>query len=313
MEAFLVSDGLAIAPRSVGGGAVACLAPAKVNLWLRITGRRDDGFHWLDSLVAFTSVADEVRVSPAATPTFRVTGPFGADVPSAPSENLVWRAADLMAERAGRHRSPLAIHLKKNLPVAAGIGGGSADAAAVIRCLQHLWHLTLTAEDRDRIAGLGADIPMCVASEAAYVSGIGEELEPGPMLSGAALVLVNPGVPVSTPDVFKARTGPFSAPTRRPDIMESGTGVRSGAQAPELMSAISSNRNDLAEAAMSICPEIGVVIRSLQKRPGLVHAGVSGSGATCFGLFDNGNHADLAAAAISRESPGWWCRAGSVL
>lgn len=281
------------------------MAPAKVNLWLRVTGRRDDGYHLLDSLVAFVSVADTVTVRSAGQPAFTISGPQAAALAGVPDDNIVLRAAELMARIAGERASPVSLHLSKVLPVASGIGGGSADAAAVIRCLMRLWDLDLPPRADKEIVALGADVAMCVRSTTAYVSGIGDNLEPGPAdLSGLAVLLINPGLPLGTPAVFKARQGLFSDPVPRPDP---GAGIDAA------ISAIASAGNDLEAAAKGLCPEIATVIETLKAQSGVLHAGLSGSGATCFGLFRDKRSAEAAGQIIAAQNSAWWCRAGEIL
>lgn len=293
-----------VLPAIVGDG-VGCIAPAKVNLWLRVTGRRDDGFHLIDSLVVFVSVADAVTVKPASQSTFLVSGPQAGGLPERQSENLAMQAADLMTAVAGERATPLAIHLTKTLPIASGVGGGSADAAAVIRCLMRLWSLDLPSWAEARIVALGADIPMCLRSATTFASGIGEILEPGPTgLQGLAVLLVNPGVSVSTPAVFKARRGTFSAPVQR---------LTPESRVDAQIATISSAGNDLEAAATSVCPEIATVLGVLKDRDGVLHAGLSGSGATCFALLGDQGQAQAAADAIAADHPTWWCRTGVIL
>ena len=194
-------------------GRIAEPAPAKVNLYLHVLGRRADGYHLLDSLVVFADEGDRIEVAPADDLRLTVSGPFAADVPAG-ADNLVLRAARALA--AAAHRPPAAaIRLEKRLPVASGVGGGSADAAAVLRALVRLWDIAITD---DALAGLalslGADVPMCLHGWPMFVGGIGEEIEPAPPLPGCGLVLVNPRVLLPTPQVFKARTGDFSALAR---------------------------------------------------------------------------------------------------
>ena len=185
-------------------------APAKLNLYLHVTGRRDDGYHELDSLVTFTALADTVEIAPAGSLQLTIAGPFASALGA--GDNLAARAAGALAKRLGRPAG-VRIALHKRIPVAAGLGGGSADAAAVLRGLARLWRLgdEYTGELREIALGLGADVPVCVESRAAYMAGIGEALNVPPQLPPCAVLLVNPGVPVPTGPVFAGRRGPFSA------------------------------------------------------------------------------------------------------
>ena len=280
-------------------------APAKINLSLHVTGRRDDGYHTLDSLVAFAGVGDVVSARPAIGLDLDYDGPFGAVLADeAGAEDLVLKAARALAEAMGL---PADAHLTltKNLPVSSGIGGGSTDAAAALVLLSRLWEAPVPDEIlRDLALGLGADVPVCLDGRAANMGGIGETLDPAPPLPPAWLVLVNPGLAVSTPAVFKARTGPFSA--ARP-LTETPL------DAAELAEALKRRANDLSEAAISLAPEIGTVLEALAARPGCLLARMSGSGATCFGLFAEELEAEAAARSVAAEHPDWWCVAAPLL
>ena len=188
-------------------------APAKLNLYLHVTGRRADGYHELDSLVAFTALGDTLEIGPAESLRLSVTGPF-ADALDA-GDNLAAQAAAALAEKLGRP-ADVRIALDKHIPVAAGLGGGSADAAAVLRGLARLWRLGAehAGDLRETALGLGADVPVCLDSRAANMAGIGEALSAPPHLPSCGVLLVNPGVPVPTGPVFAARRGPFSAASR---------------------------------------------------------------------------------------------------
>lgn len=277
-------------------------APAKVNLYLRVTGRRTDGYHLLDSLVVFPAVGDTVEVGAGEALNLAVSGPFAADVPDG-ADNLVLRAARLLAEAAGLSASA-GVHLVKRLPVASGIGGGSADAAATLAALARLWRLDAGAVDLPALAlRLGADVPMCLAGRPAFVGGIGEELAPAPPLPRFSLLLANPGVAVATPAVFVARRGGFSAPCRFSDPP---------ADAEALARLLADAGNDLAEAATRLAPEIGDVLAALGGQPGALLARMSGSGATCFAMFASHPAAEAARAALAARRPGWWLAAAPV-
>ena len=271
-------------------------APAKLNLYLHVTGRRADGYHELDSLVTFAGLADRLEIAPAAALELTVTGPFAAALGE--GENLATRAAAALAERLGRAPS-VRIALEKRIPVAAGLGGGSADAAAVLRGLARLWRLgTGHAGILGEIAlGLGADVPVCLDSAAAFMAGIGEALSVPPRLPACGVLLVNPGVPVPTGQVFAARRGPFSASARFRE---------NPADAAALAALLESRRNNLEEPARAQVPEIGHVLARLAAAPGCLLARMSGSGGTCFGLFEDEAAAGGAAGAIARERPAWW-------
>lgn len=284
------------------GLGVHALAPAKVNLYLHVLGRRSDGYHLLDSLVVFPQQGDRITVSPAEDLRLEVRGPFAADVPKG-EDNLVLRAVQALAVAVGRSPA-VSVCLEKGLPVASGIGGGSADAAAVLRALTELWELRVDGGALSRIAlSLGADVPMCLASRPAYVGGIGDEMEPTSPLPDFALVLVNPRIPLPTPAVFKSRSGPFSGP---------GRFERAPADAAELAALLSQRRNDLMPAAIALVPAVSDVLSALESTSGVMLSRMSGSGATCFGLCPNQADAEKAAAALAAKHPGWWVKSGSV-
>jgi 4-diphosphocytidyl-2-C-methyl-D-erythritol kinase len=274
-------------------------APAKVNLYLHVTGRREDGYHLLDSLAVFGPAEDELHISPGRGLTLALDGPFAAGL-RAEADNLVLRAARAMAGAAGMPADG-ALRLTKNLPVASGIGGGSADAAAALRLLNRAWGAELD-EDRLRELALplGADVPVCVMSEPARMSGIGEVLGPAPGLPPAALLLVNPGVAVATPAVFKARTGGFTPAAELPD---------SWPDAAAMAATLRSLSNDLEAPAIGIAPVIGDVIAAIAATAGCLLARMSGSGATCFGLYATAAEAQAAAAAMPAA---WWRSAGPL-
>lgn len=278
-------------------------APAKLNLYLHVTGRRDDGYHLLDSLVAFADVADVVTAADAEDLTLCISGPFAAALAEEGETNLVWRAASALAERAGI-LARVALTLEKNLPVASGIGGGSSDAAATLHALAELWHLDLREQ---RFAGLpeslGADVPVCLLGRTAWLAGIGERVSPAPALPDCAVVLANPGIAVATPAVFKARTGAFSSPARF-DAPRDVAG---------LVAALAERRNDLTDAAISLAPDVAEVIRALASEPGALLARMSGSGATCFALFAGLAAARAAAARLAAARPRWWVAAGRLI
>jgi 4-diphosphocytidyl-2-C-methyl-D-erythritol kinase len=274
-------------------------APAKVNLFLHVTGRRADGYHLLDSLAVFGPSADLLSATSAEALSLTLGGPFGATLAAEP-DNLVLRAARALAAEADC-QAGAALHLEKHLPVASGIGGGSADAAAALRLLNRLWGCGLEPAALARIAApLGADIPVCVASRPARMQGIGEMVSPAPALPECGLLLVNPRVPVATPAVFRARQGGFSAPAELPAAWP---------DAARMASDLAQLGNDLEAPALSLCPVIAEVLAALRAAPGCLLARMSGSGATCFGLFATA----AAASAAARNMPGDWWAAGGAL
>jgi len=258
-------------------------APAKINLTLHVTGQRADGYHLLDSLVVFADVGDQLTCR-LGEMSLAVSGPMAQGVPVGPS-NLVFRAAELMGAQA-------TITLEKHLPAAAGIGGGSSDAAAALRLLADLTGRAVP----DQGLSLGADVPVCMLARAGFMRGIGEEVTPVD-LSPLHAVLVNPGVPVPTGAVFGGLASKDNAP------MEA---LPTGISADQLLAWLSRQRNDLEAPAIAAQPVIADVLQTLRES-GAGLARMSGSGATCFGLYPDSKKAAHAALALAR--PGWWVQA----
>jgi 4-diphosphocytidyl-2-C-methyl-D-erythritol kinase len=272
----------------------AGFAPAKVNLFLHVTGKRADGYHLLDSLAVFPAVGDEVEAAAAEALSLEISGRFGG-VLQAEADNLLLRAARALRPGAG-----VAMRLEKNLPVASGIGGGSSDAAAALRLLAGLWGIETSLHEV--ALSLGADVPVCLDCLPARMGGIGERLGPAPRLPRFGMVLANPGVGVPTPAVFKARAGAaFSAPAALPEVWP---------DAAAMIEDLQRTTNDLQAAAIGIQPVIGEVLAALTALPGALLARMSGSGATCFAIFESPEEAALAAAGLER--PGWWFWGGGL-
>ena len=274
-------------------------APAKVNLYLHVVGRRADGYHLLDSVAVFPGAADRLSAAPADVLTLDVEGPAAAGLGAGP-DNLVLRAARALAAVTGVEPGARLV-LDKRLPVASGIGGGSADAAAALRLLARLWNVRLSPERLLAAAqGLGADVPVCLDSHPARMQGVGERLQPAPSLPECGMALLNPGAAVATPDVFRARTGGFSEVPALPDGWPDAAGLATD---------LARLRNDLEVPAMALCPAIAAVLEWLRAQPGCLLARMSGSGATCFGLFAD---AGGAAAAAGRAPASWWAWGGAM-
>ncbi len=272
-------------------------APAKVNLTLQVTGRRADGYHLLDSIVVFGPAADVVHASDAPELSLEIQGPFAPGL-QAQSNNLVLRAARALADLAGRP-AEVALVLEKHLPIASGIGGGSADAAATIRLLCRLWNMQPARRVLDTIAlSLGADVPVCLDSRPVRMTGIGEVLSPIPELPRCGLLLTNPGIEVSTADVFRARTGPYSSSPHQTLVWPTAT---------SMAVALAELGNDLEPPALVVAPAIGSVLAVLRSLPNCLHAQMSGSGATCFALFNDPDEAQFGAAMLPAA---WWRSAG---
>ena len=279
-------------------------ARAKLNLYLHLLGRRGDGYHLLDSLIVFAELGDAIAVAPAERLRLTVTGPFGASLAAGLDSwesNIVTRAARALAAEAGIGAGA-AIELEKNLPHAAGLGGGSSDAAATLRALARLWQLDLESETLEALAlGLGADVPACLRQpEAVFVGGIGAEVRAAPRLPPVAALLVNPGTELSTAAVFRAFEGAWSGPGRFGDAP---------ASAADLAALLGERQNDLEIPARSLAPEIGAVLAALAALPGALLARMSGSGATCFALFESSEEAEAGARILARAQPGWWIHA----
>jgi len=283
--------------------AVELFAPAKVNLYLHVTGKREDGYHLLDSLVVFAGTGDTLRFAPSESLTLEIEGP-GAEHLSADEDNIVLEAARALAEALGRP-AQAAITLEKHLPVAAGIGGGSADAAATLRGLMVLWGAEL---DDDTLAGiglkLGADLPVCLAGRPTQMSGIGETLTPAVTLPPAWLVLVNPRLALSTPAVFRARAGAFTPAAPLTEI---------ASDARALADALVTRHNDLAKPAILLEPMVKTMLDAIGGTDGCLLARMSGSGATCFGLYADEASADAAADALAETYPDWWVSPAPIL
>ncbi|MBX2831849.1 MAG: 4-(cytidine 5'-diphospho)-2-C-methyl-D-erythritol kinase [Rhodospirillales bacterium] len=285
-------------------------APAKINLFLHVTGKRDDGYHLLESLVCFTSVGDvltgELREDGVIT--LNITGPMGkALTHEDTNDNLVMQAARMLQNETGTDLGA-DLTLDKRLPVASGIGGGSADAAAAIRLLCDMWKLDLDHQALSRIAlSLGADVPVCLHGQTCLMSGIGDELTDLADLPPIPMLLINPGKAVSTPEIFKAREDEAFSQSGLWDTRQQ---FNSGAA---LADALSECGNDLTLSATSILPEICDVLNALAREEGCLLARMSGSGATCFGIYDTSEQAEQAANAIAQSYPDWWISATETL
>ncbi|MDX0521321.1 4-diphosphocytidyl-2C-methyl-D-erythritol kinase [Sinorhizobium medicae] len=293
-------------PDGIAGFALTIAAPAKINLALHVVGQRADGHHLLESLVTFAECGDGIGLAAAEADHFTVSGRFAPDLsPSAEntSGNLVLRARDVLRRELasqGRAAGPVHLHLEKNLPVASGIGGGSADAAATLRGLLSLWGASIEPARLGSLAlELGADVPMCLDGRPLIARGIGEEITSIPDLPSFAIVLVNPLVEVSTPVVFRLLIRKSNPPLVLPENLRSTAAW---------LAALASMRNDLEPPARALEPMIEAVSTALEDA-GATLVRMSGSGATCFGLFADEKSASLAAETISASQPRWYVRA----
>lgn len=276
--------------------AIEAFAPAKINLTLHVTGQRADGYHVLDSLVIFAGIGDTIRVVPSDALTLEIDGPEAGGLAAEP-DNLVLRAAQLLAPGRG-----VAITLTKRLPVASGIGGGSADAAATLGALSQLWGLPVPGSEQ--VVTLGADVPVCLSTSPTRMRGIGERLDPVPPLPEMDVVLVNPRVAVSTPAVFRALEIKENPPME-PDLPR-------WRDLPAFISWLGGQRNDLTAPATAQQPVIADVLDALRDA-GALFAGMSGSGATCFGLFPRDETSIRAMSALATEHRDWWVARGPRL
>jgi 4-diphosphocytidyl-2-C-methyl-D-erythritol kinase len=285
-------------------------APAKVNLALHVTGRRDDGYHLLDSLVVFVDAGDRLTFTPADQDSLTISGRFAEGLSTdaeAGSDNLVIKARDALrtwAASAGTPAPPVHIHLEKNLPVASGIGGGSADAAAAFRGLDRLWDLGVPHRELLGMGlPIGADVPMCIESRPLVARGIGERMTLIDDFPKLHLLLVNPLVGVSTPAVFRQltnRDNPGLDPL--PD---------NGAPLEHWLGMLATSRNDLQAAAEQIEPEIAATLEQIRQVDPLL-ARMSGSGATCFGVYRSQASVERARLRLEAERPGWYLQSAAI-
>ncbi|MBR1091745.1 4-(cytidine 5'-diphospho)-2-C-methyl-D-erythritol kinase [Bradyrhizobium manausense] len=284
---------------------------AKVNLSLRVIGRRADGYHDLESVVAFADCADRLTLEPGGELRLATTGPLAAACGEM-SDNLVFKAAKLLAEAVPNLKLG-AFALDKVLPVAAGIGGGSADAAAALRLLARLNDLSLDDTRLQKVAlATGADVPVCLLSRACDMTGVGEQLLPL-ALPSMPCVMVNPRVPVATKDVFQAlglRNGELLVGAT--DVLEAPAWPEAGGSIADWVEVLETVANDLEAPALRIEPVIGDVLEALRSSAGVKLARMSGSGATCFAIYGAATDAHAAADKIRRDHPGWWVHAGTL-
>ena len=275
---------------------------AKINLFLHVTGKRPDGYHNLQSWVAFAEPTDILIVREAKQPYFFVDGPFAKFLPSA-QNNLVLNALKLMAERHGKKQTNFHIELRKNLPVGSGMGSGSADVAGLLRALQKLWGFEWHADDALWLAkNLGADVPVCLAGKSCMMTSIGEKLHAmPPMPPDCHVVLVYPDVGVSTPSAFQSISAPYT-PTMTLNTAQLRDVI-------DLVKILHDTRNDFMQSAMSGDRQIIAAFRKLTGQPGCLLARITGSGSTSFGIFADQETAQSAAKLISESEPNWWVRA----
>lgn len=282
------------------------IAHAKLNLFLHVTNKLANGFHSLDSMIGFSAYGDRLRLDPSDQFRLSYSGPFAETLSRQSGTDLVEKAAHAYAEACGCSPA-ISLHLEKNLPIASGIGGGSADAAAVLKGLSHYWG-ALPAEKLQQIAlSLGADVPMCLSGKAAIARGIGEELTILPAFPKLSLLLVNPMIQIPTPAIFKARQGAFTPDINLNDIpAEFDTEDR-------LLSFLDKTDNDLAPPAIQLAPEIQNVLSALSQQSDCLLARMSGSGATCFAFFSDPTQCHKAELALKQEYPSWWFQRSELI
>ena len=271
---------------------ITIVAPAKINLFLRICGKTDAGYHLLDSAIAFTRFGDHLTIEPANNDQLAITGEFAGGLESA-DDNLVMTALNGF-RAAGGVIGGLSITLEKNIPVGAGLGGGSADAAAFLRAVNALSSMPLGKDALYHLAAsLGADVPVCLAGGCQRIAGIGETMTPIDLDFAGAILLVNPRIPLSTKEVFTRFTGPISGFAGSVSNLDAAGMVRLG--------------NDLTATAVELAPAINSCLDRLARSKGAIATAMSGSGASCFALFDHIENAEIAAARF--ENARYWARA----
>ncbi len=280
-------------------------APAKLNLCLHVTGKRTDGYHLLHSLMAFTSLCDVITISDAKAFTFSLGGSGAVFLQQDLNENIIQKTVRLVAE-AANIEPKISIQLEKNTPVGAGLGGGSADAGAMLRLLKDYWKLALPEDTWDNIAlELGADVPFCYRGKAGLVQGIGEVITDVAAVPPLWAVLVNPNKPLSTQEVFKRGVKAYSDVSHLGDVDWSNV--------TSFLAWLENTKNDLQAPAIEIMPEIAEILSVLEKQDEVIFSRMSGSGATCFGLCSTSDEAHIAAQNIQKNFPHWWVKKVALL
>lgn len=278
-------------------------ARAKINLSLLVTGRKSDGYHTLDSIIFFVSFCDRLSFRIDKKLSLEISGPFGDPLENG-RNNLVIQAAEAFTKEC-KLNTGVAISLEKNIPVSAGLGGGSANAAVTLLALNELYKTGLTFASLAEIGlSIGADVPVCLFGETARVQGIGEKIQPFVFPHKFGVVLINPGVPVSTARVFSRFDSGFS------EFMSADT--LSELSAMQNFGAFKALKNDLEPPAKQLCPEISRVLAALRSEDDCIVSGLSGSGPTCFGLFRTAEEAERVAKRIRQQNPKWWLQATAV-
>lgn len=284
------------------------LAPAKINLFLHITGKRDNGYHELESLISFADFGDILHIQDAKDLSFSAQGAFEklfkkSEIDTSPtSKNIIIKTLWALAELAGRDPK-LKIILEKNLPLAAGIGGGSADAAAMARYLVDVWNIPQNSKLDEILLSLGADVPVCFYGHSAFVSGIGEDIKAAPSMPKTHAVLVNPRQSCSTQDIFEKFNSGYRKSIELPKSFET---------TQNLCEFLKAQHNDLEDAAIRNIPAIYDILTLLDEFDDCLLARMSGSGATCFGIFETQDQAINAKRQLRQTHPDWWIKAGTL-
>lgn len=283
------------------------IAPAKVNLFLHLTDKLDNGYHLIESVMVFVNYGDEISIKDSDSFNFSTTGEYSSEIPS-DGENIAVKTLDLLLEASGKKERPkLDIELKKNLPVGAGIGGGSADAALLMKLINEKCNLGYSIEELQDIGiKAGADIPVCLSCSSSFVSGTGEKVATLKNFPKRDIVLINPNKVLLTKDVFKIGTEKFSLP-----IKDKFYSLYEESNA-NILDFIKEQRNDLEKAAKSLIPEITEITDILNSQSGCIFARMSGSGATCFGIFENKEASNNALNNIRSLYPNWWVQKGTI-
>jgi 4-diphosphocytidyl-2-C-methyl-D-erythritol kinase len=279
-------------------------AHAKINLYLHVTGKLESGYHTLDSLFVFTDFGDDIYVQKSKETSFEISGKFSSDLKKDKKNNLVMKAYELLKKEFNINENAK-ITLIKNLPIASGVGGGSSDAGATIRALQKLWDIETSQEQINNLAlKIGADVPSCVYAKPCFVSGVGEKIIPAGKVEEFGILLVNPLIEISTPEIFKNRRDGFS---------KSCPFEIKGASKSDVIKELSYRKNDLYNPASLIAPEIKDVISETSKTKGCLLSRMSGSGATCFGLYKDSEQAKQAKEELEKRLKGYWIESSKIM
>jgi len=275
---------------------ISSIAPAKINLFLHVTGKRPDNYHLINSIFAFSEFGDKIKICESQKDELLITGEFSNQIEDS-LDNLVFKTADIIREQYNIEK-PIKIHLEKNIPVGAGMGGGSSDAASTAKLLRKLWNLDIAdSELASLLLPIGADIPPCVHGKLSFISGIGEEIHSLALDNKLSILLVNPMIHITTADIFKMGIENYSTNIEISDIPKTEK---------ELILWLQNKNNDLENNAIDLFPEVGNLINEISNLDNCMLARMSGSGSTCFGIFNNIDDAKNAANVIKDIYPDYW-------